>query len=167
MTIPSGWDALLAQLFPSLGVRVTSDAGTEMSRLVTNLDSRLYAIAMRITGYVVPIDVDDILGAATQLIPFQIQELALPRAARALVVYDRDPARFNTLFFVIPWRLLQRPLMTDRAAVFLAGIVDFVASEILQLAGNRVLERRGRTIGLPDVIRAVADDGELNHLYNE
>ncbi|NXC07396.1 H2A1 protein, partial [Orthonyx spaldingii] len=67
------------------------------------------------------------------------------------------------------YRLLRRGKYADRigsgAAIYLAAVIEYVAAEVLELAGNAAHENRKTRILPRHIQLAVRNDDELNKLF--
>lgn len=165
MTIPAGWNVLLNAIFPRIGITISPEAQNEITGFMYQLDSVLFRLAQAYSA-LRPVDFPDIIDAATQILPSRILTIAVTRMRHAFRLYNTLPfAQLQRqLATVIPWSELGRPLMSDGAAIAMAVCLDFVASEILELAGNRALQFRRNEINKADITHALTDDDDLNIL---
>ena len=65
-------------------------------------------------------------------------------------------------------RFLKRGRYSDRfgrsGAVFLAGVLEYLANEVLELAGNAAEENKKKTIFPRHIAQAIRNDEELNKM---
>lgn len=66
------------------------------------------------------------------------------------------------LFFSCAGRYAER--IGDGSAIFMATVLEYLTSEILELAGNATKESRGKRVAPRHILLAVRKDEELNEL---
>lgn len=166
---------VLKQVHPDVGV--SSKAMLIMNSLVHDVYERLYSEATKLVKYngKATITSRDIQTAVRFVLPGELAKHAVSEGSKAVTKSaksDKKGSRTEIAGLQFPVGRVQRHMKKNGAikrvapssSIYLAAVMEYIAAEVLELAGNAARDLKKKRVAPRHVLLAVRGDEELDDL---
>jgi histone H2A len=171
---------ILKQVHPE--TNITANAKSQLNSLLNVIGNAIAQKAVDLS-YIADkktLSVREIQTAVRIILPGELVKHAVSEGTKAVTKYDGAKRRkvkgtlASKAGIVVPpvraRKIIERYTrlkIGELSSIYLAAVLEYLAAEVLELAGNAARDNRKKTVSSRHIMLAIRNDEELNKLVNE